>query len=99
MAHIETASGLDFQAKVPNTFEVVPASLGSGAWGRAHDIGSQFENNYFTEMCSGSDAGSYLNLIDFYDERFGRVWRGSYSFDLGGFWWSRTPRGLRNVLV
>jgi len=23
------------------------------------------ENNYFTEMCSGSEAGSYLKLIDF----------------------------------
>ena len=26
---------------------------------------SQFENNYFTEMCSGSEAGSYLRLINF----------------------------------
>jgi len=26
---------------------------------------SQFKNNYFTEMCSGSEAGSYLRLIDF----------------------------------
>ena len=26
---------------------------------------SQFENNYVTEMCSGSEAGSYLRLIDF----------------------------------
>jgi len=25
----------------------------------------QSENNYFTEMCSGSEAGSYLRLIDF----------------------------------
>jgi len=24
----------------------------------------QFENNYFTEMCSGSEAGSCLRLID-----------------------------------
>jgi len=24
-----------------------------------------FENNHFTEMCSGSEAGSYLRLIDF----------------------------------
>ena len=23
------------------------------------------ENNYFTEMCSGSEAGSYSRLIDF----------------------------------
>ena len=26
---------------------------------------SGFKNNYFTEMCSGSEAGSYLRLIDF----------------------------------
>jgi len=25
----------------------------------------QFKNNYFTEMCSGSEDGSYLRLIDF----------------------------------
>jgi len=24
----------------------------------------QFKNNYFTEICSGSEAGSYLRLID-----------------------------------
>ena len=27
--------------------------------------GSQSENNYFTEMCSESKAGSYLRLTDF----------------------------------
>ena len=27
--------------------------------------GSQFKNNYLTEMCSGSEAGSYLRFIDF----------------------------------
>jgi len=26
--------------------------------------GGQFKNNYFTEMCSGSEAGSYLRPID-----------------------------------
>ena len=25
----------------------------------------QVENNYFTETCSGSEAGSYVRLIDF----------------------------------
>jgi hypothetical protein len=25
----------------------------------------RFENDYFTEMCGGSEAGSYLRLIDF----------------------------------
>jgi len=27
--------------------------------------GGQFENNYLAEMCCGSEAGSYLRLIDF----------------------------------
>jgi len=26
---------------------------------------TQFKNNYFTETCSGSEAGSYLRPIDF----------------------------------
>jgi len=26
---------------------------------------SQFENNYFTETCSGTEAGSYVRPIDF----------------------------------
>ena len=30
----------------------------SGGW-------SSTQNTYFTEMCSGSEAGSYLRLIDF----------------------------------
>ena len=25
---------------------------------------SELQNNYFTEICSGSEAGSYLRLID-----------------------------------
>jgi len=25
----------------------------------------QFKNNYFTELCCGSEAGSYLRLIHF----------------------------------
>ena len=32
--------------------------LGVSAWGL------RFKNNYFTEMCSVSEAGSYLRLID-----------------------------------
>ena len=27
-------------------------------------LSSQFKNNYFTEMCSGSEAGSYSRLIN-----------------------------------
>jgi len=30
-----------------------------------HPLRETRENNYFTEMCSGSEEGSYLRLIDF----------------------------------
>jgi len=33
-------------------------------WG-GHRCSSQFKNNYFAEMWSGSEEGSYLRLIDF----------------------------------
>ena len=36
---------------------------GSGCMGIGPPC-AEFENNYFTEMCSGSEAGSYLRLID-----------------------------------
>jgi len=29
------------------------------------EVGAHFENNYFTEMCSGSEECLYLRLIDF----------------------------------
>ena len=29
------------------------------------NAGGYDENNYFTEMCSGSEAGSFLRRIDF----------------------------------
>jgi len=32
--------------------------------GRVHHV-NEVPNNYFTEICSGSEAGSYLRLIDF----------------------------------
>ena len=47
---------------------------------------SQFENNYFTEMCSGAEAGSYLRLIVYHStlglrvikkKKFGDVGRGA----------------------
>ena len=31
----------------------------------SHRATGVHENNYFTEMCSGSEAGSYLRLIDY----------------------------------
>ena len=33
--------------------------------------GREFKNNYLTEMCSGSDAGSYLRLILLYHSTLG----------------------------
>ena len=51
-----------------------PSSLGSGVQNVAQlpNLGSrtdlcssQFENHYFTKMCSGSEAGSNSRLIDF----------------------------------
>ena len=32
---------------------------------REERLEPEFENSHFTEMCSGSQAGSYLRLIDF----------------------------------
>ena len=43
-----------------------------------------FENNYFTELCSGSDAGSYLRLINcVYHSTLGlRVIKKKYLFEV-----------------
>jgi len=63
-AHIRQSrpdSGLGWQANVLKTFYDVPSSLGRGP----PRTDRQFENNNFTEMCSGSEAGSSLRLIDF----------------------------------
>jgi len=41
-----------------------------GVWQKFDNFGTetcntfQFKDNHFTEMCSGSEAGSYLRLID-----------------------------------
>ena len=46
-------SGTNSEPRVPHCLPRSPA------------IRSQSKNNYFTEMSSGSEAGSYLRLIDF----------------------------------
>ena len=38
----------------------------SGSPGQLWLFHLTFKNNYFTEMCSGPEAGSYLRLIDFF---------------------------------
>ena len=39
-------------------------TAGSNVRATTANDGSQFENNYFTELCSGSEAGSYSRRID-----------------------------------
>ena len=77
MAHIRQSRpdfGRGFKVNILIAFEVVHSSLGRGSaqsgWQlsshtRIFMYSSQFENNYFTEMCSGSETGSHLRLIDF----------------------------------
>ena len=67
MAHIRQSnsdSGLGFKVKVLRPFESIPSSLGRGM-GRNSDSLFPGDPDYFTEMCSGSEAGSYLRPIDF----------------------------------
>jgi len=47
-----------FNKEIQLRFKRIPCSLISR-------YSSQFEHNYFTEMYSGSEAGSYFRLIDF----------------------------------
>jgi len=65
------ASGLGCSGK-PGFRHTSPSSPSIGGspargWGLGFTdlYSSQFENNFFTEICSGSEAGSYLRLIDF----------------------------------
>jgi len=43
----------------------VPAAPAGPAGTASTTCCSKVKNNYFTEMCSGSEAGSYLRLMDF----------------------------------
>ena len=46
--------------------EVPLLGLWVGVWGLMFWVwDSQFEYNYFTALCNGSEAGSYLRLVDF----------------------------------
>ena len=42
----------------------IPSSLGGDIHRMIPHWWFEIGNNYFTEMCSGSEAGSYLRLID-----------------------------------
>ena len=43
--------------------------------------GGQFKNHCFTVMCSGSEAGSYLRLIDFCITQ--DIWKNPFSYYCG----------------
>ena len=66
-------SGLGFQAKVRETFHLVPSSLRSG--GGSPPPSPRFDGTsrvpYFIEMCSGSEAGSYLRHSLLYHSTLG----------------------------
>ena len=50
--------------QAPSVRDATPSfGVGMGRSMRALSVFN--EVNYFTEMCSGSEAGSYLRLIDF----------------------------------
>jgi len=46
--------------------EVNGINLMGATFEQARFFFSQFKNNYFAEMCSGSEKGSYLRLMDFF---------------------------------
>ena len=58
-----TALKLTAWCKLTFDERVVLHRVVRGKLDREDPVGN--ENNYFTEMCSGSEAGSYLKLIDF----------------------------------
>jgi len=49
----------------PGTEHADSSSLSLLIGGERNRYSSQFENNYFTSMCSGSEAGLYSRIIDF----------------------------------
>jgi len=56
-----------FQRFVPGVLKICTSSAVSKkcTWSEDQKLMMEFENNYFTDVCSGSEAGSYLRLIDF----------------------------------
>jgi hypothetical protein len=68
MRQSSTYYGLGFRVGVLEIFLGVLFLLGSGPAESGWDAiaSSQSESSYFTETCSGSEAGSYLRLIDFF---------------------------------
>jgi len=43
---------------------ILENTLHPEGWTSVVQLSSQFEINYLAEMCSGSEAGSYLRLVD-----------------------------------
>ena len=60
-----TPAGFDVGRIVGSRAEAIPPRSESFRAGQRRTFGGQESNNYFTEMCSGSEAGSYLRRIVF----------------------------------
>ena len=60
---VQTAQGLHHESNSPDSANRTPPRLDMAVVYASHatNTPSEFENNYFTEMCSGS---SYLRLTD-----------------------------------
>ena len=58
------------ESRAPRSSTIVSVSSSNQEPASSHGCASwtsirrQFKNNHFTEMCSGSEAGSYLRLLD-----------------------------------
>ena len=52
------------ETKIEKASRISPAVFGTAPTSYCTGTTCQFENNYFREMCSGSEAGSYSRLID-----------------------------------
>ena len=61
MIHFQVLAGLLRKLRSRGT----PTALYAAMSCRARVRHRYYLNNYFTEMCGGSEAGSYLRLIDF----------------------------------
>jgi len=59
MRHFKRSTARDFKFLVENMSEDAVVE------GGGKKVPHQFKNNCFTEICSGSEAGSYLRRTDF----------------------------------
>jgi len=61
----ENGSSQGHDLALPGLFVLGSLDSGTMRWPLQRLLHEGNQNNYFTEMCSGSEEGSYLRLIDF----------------------------------